>query len=126
AVAGRPYTIRGHGGKQVRDQIGSRDVVRAFAAFIARPGSGLVYNLGGGRANSLSLLEAIDAVERRCGRTLDRTYVDAPRPGDHVCYISDLGRLRADYPEWSLTRTADDLLDELVEAQLARAAGGRA
>jgi CDP-paratose 2-epimerase len=121
AVAGRPYTIRGHGGKQVRDQIGSRDVVAAFAAFIARPGCGRVYNLGGGRANSVSVREAIAAVERRCGRAVDCRYDDAPRPGDHVCYISDLRRLRADYPEWSLTRSLDDLMDELVESQVARA-----
>lgn len=122
AVAGRPFTIRGHGGKQVRDQIASRDVVAAFAAFIDRPGSGLVYNLGGGRANSVSVLEAVEAVERRCGRAVDWRYEDAVRPGDHVCYVSNLGRLRADYPKWSITRTLDDILDELVEAQLDRRA----
>jgi CDP-paratose 2-epimerase len=121
-VGGRHFRIYGYQGKQVRDQIHSHDVVRAFAAFIRRPRAAAVYNLGGGRENSVSVLEAIAAIERRSGRSLSREYVDRAREGDHICYISDLRRLRHDYPEWSVERSLDAILDELVESQTAVAA----
>lgn len=117
-VTGRHFKIYGYKGKQVRDQIHSLDVVRAFEAVIERPSCGAVYNLGGGRANSVSVLEAISAIEARSGRPLSYEYVDTNREGDHICYISDLGSLQADYPEWSLTRSLDQILDEMVESQL--------
>jgi CDP-paratose 2-epimerase len=121
-VGGKHFKIFGYKGKQVRDQIHSHDVVRAFEAFLRHPRCGAVYNLGGGRANSLSVLESISEIESRVGRELDREYVGANREGDHICYISDLRRLQADYPEWSLERPLTEILDELVEANLARAA----
>src|SRR5437879_4532633 len=111
--------VYGYKGKQVRDQIHSFDVVRAFEAFIREPHAGAVYNLGGGRANSISVLEAIAAVETRAGRRLNHSYVEGNRVGDHICYISDLRHLAADYPKWSITWSLDRILDQLVESQLA-------
>jgi CDP-paratose 2-epimerase len=87
-VEGRPYRVYGYKAKQVRDQIHSLDVVHAFDAFIHKPRAGGVYNLGGGRRNSASMLELIELVETAAGRKLDWTYVNEHRRGDHICYIS--------------------------------------
>jgi CDP-paratose 2-epimerase len=118
AVAdGIPYRIYGHKGKQVRDNIHSADVCRAILAFAEAPQAAAVYNLGGGRGNSISMLEAIDRLEELIGRRLEWEYVEEPRRGDHVCYISDLGRLRSDYPDWEITISLEQILEELAEAQ---------
>jgi CDP-paratose 2-epimerase len=117
-VAGRPFNVYGYKGKQVRDQIHAFDVVRAFEAFICEPAAGAVYNLGGGRENSISMIEAIAAIESRAGRRLAHEYVDVNRSGDHICYISDLRCLTEDYPNWSITWPLDQILDELVESEL--------
>src|ERR671934_3119197 len=100
---GKRYRIFGYKGKQVRDNIHSYDVCTAIMAFAERPLIGAVYNLGGGRENSISVLEAIGRFEELLDRKLDREYVDEPRRGDHICYISDLRRFRADHPEWELS-----------------------
>ena len=113
---GIPYRIYGHKGKQVRDNIHSHDVCTAIMAFAERPTPGAVYNLGGGRANSVSMLEAIERFEGLFGRKLEWEYVEEARRGDHICYISDLGRLRSDYPDWEVRISLDDLFDELVTA----------
>ena len=107
---GVPYRIYGYKGKQVRDNIHSYDVCTAIAAFAEAPRVAAVYNLGGGRENSVSMLEAIARFEQHFGRRLDAAYVDEPRRGDHICYISDLRRFRADYPEWELTRSLADIV----------------
>jgi CDP-paratose 2-epimerase len=120
---GLPYRIFGYKGKQVRDNIHARDVCGAIMAFIAAPRAGAVYNLGGGRGNSVSMLEAIARFEELFGRKLDWTYVEEPRRGDHICYISDLSRFRADYPEWKLTMDLDAIFDEFLERSPAPAAG---
>jgi CDP-paratose 2-epimerase len=114
-VAGIPYTIHGHAGKQVRDNLHARDVVAAIAAVIASPRPGEVYNLGGGRSRSISLLEAITALEARAGRKLRHTYSERARSGDHVCYITDVRKLERDYPSFRIARSLDEILDELVE-----------
>lgn len=114
------FRVYGYKGKQVRDQIHSRDVLAAFDAFIAAPRAGAVYNLGGGRPNSASVLDCIRMVEERVGISLDREYVPEHREGDHICYISNLGKLRSDYPDWCVTTSLDDIVDEVVEAQLSR------
>lgn len=124
-VGRRHFKIYGYKGKQVRDQIHSLDVVRAFEAVVERPRCGAVYNLGGGRANSVSVLEAISAIETRSLATLDWEYVEGNREGDHICYISDLRHLQSDYPEWSLTRSLDQILDEMVECELRLQHDGR-
>jgi CDP-paratose 2-epimerase len=113
---GRVYRVYGYKGKQVRDNVHSYDVCTAFLAFYERPRSAAVYNLGGGRANSVSVLEAIARFEELMGRTLEIEYVEQPRVGDHICYISDLRRLKADYPTWEITRSLDDIFRELAAA----------
>jgi CDP-paratose 2-epimerase len=114
-LEGRTYRIYGYKGKQVRDNIHASDVCRAALAFARAPRRpGAVYNIGGGRENSVSILEAIARLEELTGRTLDVEYVDEARRGDHICYISDLSRLRSDYPEWDVTVSLDDIFDELV------------
>jgi CDP-paratose 2-epimerase len=117
AVTGQTYTVYGYKGKQVRDNIHSYDVIRAMEEFAANPRPGEVYNLGGGRANSVSILEAIDRLERMTGRKLNWVYRDQNRKGDHICYITDLRKLRTHYPNWTITRSLNDILGEMVEAQ---------
>ncbi len=110
---GRTYRIYGYKGKQVRDNIHSHDVCRFFFTFYERPRSAAVYNLGGGRGNSISVLEAIARFEELIGKRLKVEYVDQNRTGDHICYISDLQRIRTDFPEWDITHSLDDILREL-------------
>ena len=114
----RTYRIFGYKGKQVRDNIHSYDVCTAIMAFHERPVPGAVYNLGGGRANSISVLEAIHRLEELLSRKLEREYVEEARLGDHICYISDLGRLRSDFPEWEVTMSLEQILSQLAEAEV--------
>ena len=93
------------------------DVVRAIEEFAANPRPGEVYNLGGGRENSISMLEAIERIEQMCGKKLDWRYVEEARKGDHICYISNLGKFKKDYPNWKITRGLDTILDEIIASQ---------
>ncbi len=116
AVAeGRTYRIYGYKGKQVRDNLHAEDVCGAFWQFIQSPRTSAVYNLGGGRENSVSVLEAIKMLEDRTGKQMAVEYHDENRVGDHICYISDLRKLRADYPNWQITRSLDSIMDELAK-----------
>jgi CDP-paratose 2-epimerase len=117
ALTGGRYTVYGYKGKQVRDNIHSHDVVRAIEEFAANPRPGEVYNLGGGRENSISMMEAIERVERLTGRKLDWHYVDEARKGDHICYISNLTKFKRDYPNWKITRGIDAILEEMAANQ---------
>ncbi len=119
AVHGKPYTVFGYKGKQVRDNIHSRDVVSAFHHFAENPRPGEVYNLGGGRANSTSILEAIQKIEQLSGRKVDWSYDDAPRRGDHICYITNLAKFRSHYPDWQLSHSLDNTLAEMVDFESA-------
>jgi len=119
-ATGAPYTVFGYGGRQVRDNIHCDDVVRAFAAFHARPRSAAVYNLGGGRTSNVSVLEAIDLCERIAGRALDWTLSEQARVGDHRWWISDLEPFQADYPAWSLTYDVPAMLREIHDANAER------
>jgi CDP-paratose 2-epimerase len=112
---GLEYRIYGHKGKQVRDNIHSHDVCTAILAFADAPKQAAVYNLGGGRANSISMLEAIGRFEELFGRSLSWTYVDEARRGDHICYISDLGRFRADHPAWELEYDLDAVIESFAQ-----------
>jgi CDP-paratose 2-epimerase len=116
-LGGIPYRIYGYLGKQVRDNLHSYDVCTAIMAFAEEPRVAAVYNLGGGRGNSISMLEAIAAFEELTGRRLEHEYVEEARRGDHVCYISDLGRLRADYSDWDVTVSLEEMLAELAGVQ---------
>ncbi len=110
----RTYRIFGYKGKQVRDNIHSFDVCTALLAVYDNPRAGSAYNLGGGRGNSISLVEAIDRFEELFGRKLEREYVEEPRRGDHICYISDLRRFKSDYPDWEITISLDKILEQLA------------
>ncbi len=116
----RTYTVFGYLGKQVRDNIHSADVARFIATFVNRPRVAAVYNLGGGRDNSCSILEAFDRVARISGKPMRHVYEERNREGDHICYISDLSRIRADYPEWDLERNLDDIFVEIHDAWVRR------
>lgn len=117
ALSGKPYTVFGYKGKQVRDNIHSFDVVRAFEEFARNPRPGEVYNLGGGRANSVSMLEAIARIEALTGRKINWTYSEQARKGDHICYISNVAKLKNHCPGWSLTHSLDSILEEMVAAE---------
>jgi CDP-paratose 2-epimerase len=112
-VAGEPYTVYGYEGKQVRDNIHSADLVRAFMAFHASPRVAAVYNLGGGRECNCSMLEAIALCEEIAGRRLDWSLSDEARMGDHRWWISDLSEYQRDYPDWSLEYDIEAILREI-------------
>jgi len=120
ALSGEAYTVFGYKGKQVRDNIHSYDVVRAMEEFAANPRPGEVYNLGGGRDNSISMLEAIQRIEQMTGRKVDWRYVEEARKGDHICYISNLGKFRDHYPSWRITRSLDSILEEMIAGERSR------
>jgi CDP-paratose 2-epimerase len=119
-VAGTTYRIYGYKGKQVRDNIHAYDVARFIHAFIEKPRSGEVYNIGGGRENSISILEAFDRIAELSGTKMRFEYLDQNRDGDHICYYSDLRKMKAHYPEWGITRSLDDVFREIHAAMSSR------
>ncbi|HEY3392690.1 MAG TPA: NAD-dependent epimerase/dehydratase family protein [Lacipirellulaceae bacterium] len=114
ALAEKPYTIFGYKGKQVRDQIHSYDVINAFWHFAQNPRPGEVYNLGGGKQNAASLLECVDMIHQASGKKPQLSYKAENRIGDHICYYSDLAKLRSHYPGWNLTYSLPQIVDEMV------------
>jgi len=122
AVTGSPYQVFGYKGKQVRDNIHSRDLVSAFWEFFQAPRHGEVYNIGGGRHANCSMLEAIAMTEALVGRPLSWTYVARNRIGDHIWYISDVGKFRSHYPRWRYQYGLRETLEDIVETRLQRAA----
>lgn len=125
-VSGRMYTIYGYEGKQVRDNIHSEDVIRAVEEFAKAPRPGEVYNLGGGRGNSVSIIEAIEKIEEMTGRKMAYRYEARARAGDHICYISNLRKFRSHYPYWSITRDLRSIVSEMVDAEVERLGKGAA
>jgi CDP-paratose 2-epimerase len=118
----RNYNVFGYLGKQVRDNIHSLDVARFIDAFVAAPRVGEVYNLGGGRSNSCSILEAFDRIAAVSGKPMRYEYVDKNREGDHMCYISDLSKIKDHYPQWDITKSLDDIFTEIHDAWVTRTA----
>jgi len=114
AVNDGVYTIIGYDGKQVRDQLHAADVIAACDAFANNPRPGEVYNLGGGRNNSASVLESIALIEGYLDRRIHQRYVAEPRRGDHRCYISDTSKFRRDFPRWQVTRSVPRIVNELI------------
>jgi CDP-paratose 2-epimerase len=110
------YHVFGYKGKQVRDNIHSYDVARFIAAFIESPRAGEVYNIGGGRQNSCSILEAFSRIEALSGKKMIYEYVDQNRSGDHICYISDLSKMRAHYPSWDISKSLDNIFGEIYSS----------
>ena len=119
-LAGRTYKIFGYKGKQVRDNIHSYDVARFMDEFRKAPRCGEVYNIGGGRDNSVSILEAFDRISAISGKKMQHEYVDQNRAGDHICYISDLSKMTAHYPAWGITKDLDAVFQEIHDASLFR------
>jgi CDP-paratose 2-epimerase len=122
-VERRIYKIYGYKGKQVRDNLHSFDVARFIEQFIEAPRCGEVYNLGGGRTNSISIREAFVEIEKISGCPMGYEYSDEPRSGDHICYISDLTKMRTHYPHWNVTRDLGAILREIHDAMLRRPPG---
>jgi len=116
------YRVYGYKGKQVRDNIHSYDVARFAAEFIASPRCGEVYNIGGGRENSCSILEAFAMIEGISGKKMIYEYTDSNRAGDHICYISDLRKMTAHYPRWGITKSLAVIFAEILDAWAGRAA----
>jgi CDP-paratose 2-epimerase len=123
ALSGEPYTVFGYGGKQVRDNLHSADLVAAFAAFQAAPRVAAVYNIGGGRESNCSMLEAIALCEEITGHSLDWELSEHARTGDHRWWISDLDSFRADYPDWDVTHDVPTILSEIHDANVYASAG---
>ncbi len=115
-VEGKLYKVFGYQGKQVRDNIHSLDVARFIHAFSQNPRCGEVYNIGGGRANSVSILEAFERAAGLSGKKMNYEYLDQNRAGDHICYISNLAKMKAHYPGWEITKNLDDVFCEIYTA----------
>lgn len=116
-VQKKPYTIFGYRGKQVRDQIHSRDVIRAVELFLSNPRGGEVYNLGGGRKNAASILECIALLREEFQTELTYRIDEKNRVGDHICYISNTGKLKSHYPSWEATTSLAEMIREIVQAE---------
>ena len=110
----KKYNIFGYKGKQVRDNIHSYDVVRFIECFLEKPGTAQVYNLGGGKDNSCSILEVFKIVEEVTGKPQISEYVDENRIGDHIVYYSDLRKCKEHYPEWGITKSLYDIIEDIV------------
>jgi CDP-paratose 2-epimerase len=119
-LEGRTYRIFGYKGKQVRDNIHSHDVVAFMERFIEAPRRGEVYNIGGGRANSVSILEAFDLIADISGKAMKHEYLEQNRQGDHICYISDLSKMKAHYPGWGITKDLRTTFEEIHAAWMSR------
>src|SRR5262249_53401940 len=112
------YYVYGYKGKQVRDNIHAHDVARFIAAFVEKPRVGETYNIGGGRNNSGSILEAFSRITALSGIAMEYEYIDKNREGDHICYISDLSKIRAHYPSWNVSKGLDAIFEEVYDRWL--------
>lgn len=119
AVRNKEYTILGYKGKQVRDQIHSKDVVAAFWEFYKKPRKGAVYNIGGGRKNSASILEIVAILKKEFDLDLKYSYEKTNRVGDHICYYTDLSKLKKDYPNWKIQWPLNKIIAEIIEKKKA-------
>jgi len=119
-VEGREYKVYGYKGKQVRDNIHAQDVARFMFEFWKAPRVAEVYNLGGGKANACSIIEAFRVAERITGRPMTYRYVEENRSGDHICYYSDLRKMRAHYPAWDIRKNLDRIFEEIAAGWMTR------
>jgi CDP-paratose 2-epimerase len=119
-IEGREYKIYGYQGKQVRDNIHSQDVARFMFEFWKAPRVAEVYNLGGGKANACSILEAFGIAERITGRPMNSKYIDENRIGDHICYYSDLRKMKAHYPAWEIDKNLNRIFEEIAASWTTR------
>lgn len=119
-VEQKKYTVFGYKAKQVRDNIHSYDVATFISNFIEAPGMAEVYNIGGGKENSCSMIEAFEKVESLTNKKMIWEYSDKNREGDHICYYSDLRKMKSHYPAWKITKSLDDIFSEIVNSWLKR------
>jgi CDP-paratose 2-epimerase len=115
-IEGRDYKVYGYKGKQVRDNIHSEDVAAFMYQFYLNPQCAEVYNLGGGKENSCSILEAFELTRSITGVSQRYTYVEQNRIGDHICYYSDLRKMKSHYPTWSITKSLPQIIEEISQA----------
>lgn len=115
-VEQKEYKVFGYKGKQVRDNIHSYDVANFIYEFSQNPRSGEVYNIGGGKANSCSILEAFEMIERLSGNPQRYVYNEENRIGDHICYYSDLRKIESNYPSWTITKSLEDIFEEIYQS----------
>jgi CDP-paratose 2-epimerase len=113
-IEGREFSVFGYKGKQVRDNIHSEDVARFIFEFWKNPRAGEVYNLGGGKGNSCSIIEAFRMIEDVTGRKMKWTYVEENRIGDHICYFSDLRKMKSHFPSWNISKSLADIFQEIA------------
>jgi len=118
AITEGPYSIFGYKGKQVRDQIHSFDVINAFWNFVQNPRPGEVYNLGGGKQNAASLIECIELIHSVSGKRPQTTYFPDNRIGDHICYYSDLSKFQSHYPNWTISHSLTQIVEEMVASRM--------
>ena len=116
----KEYTVFGYKGKQVRDNIHSYDVARFIEAFIKAPRIAEVYNLGGGKDNTCSILEAFDIISKISGKPMKYKYDETNRIGDHICYYSDLRKMKDHYPDWDITKSLQTTFEEIYTAWIQR------
>lgn len=114
----KPYTIIGYKGKQVRDNIHSYDLINAFDNFAKNPKKGEVYNMGGSRHSNISMLEAIEMIEKLSGKKAIINYEEKPREGDHIWYVSDVAKFKKDFPEWDYKYSINDIIKEIVDFEM--------
>jgi CDP-paratose 2-epimerase len=117
-IEGIKYKVYGYKGKQVRDNLHSYDVARFIEEFIENPKVAEVYNLGGGKKNTCSILEAFDILESISNKKMIYEYFEKNREGDHICYYSDLSKIKKDYPKWEITKSLSTIFDEIFESCL--------
>ncbi len=117
AITGQTYTIFGYKGKQVRDNIHAWDLANAFYHYFLNPRPGEVYNMGGARERSVSILEAIDLIEKLTGKRVNYTYDPKNRKGDHMWWISSVKKFKEHYPDWDFTRSIEDIILEIYDLQ---------
>jgi CDP-paratose 2-epimerase len=116
----KEYSVFGYKGKQVRDNIHSHDVARFIEEFIKTPGIAEVYNIGGGKNNTCSILEAFDMISNISGIRMKWKYLDENRIGDHICYYSDLSKMKNHYPAWDITINLEEIFKEIYQAWMAK------
>jgi len=119
-VEDKEYKVFGYKGKQVRDNIHSYDVAQFIYEFSKNPRSGEVYNIGGGKPNSCSILEAFEMIEKLSGKPQRHVYSEKNRVGDHICYYSDLGKIQSHYPDWKITKSIEDIFVEIYRSFISR------
>ena len=115
ALKNKKYNIIGHKGKQVRDNLHSNDLVNCFWEYYKKPRKGEVYNIGGGRYSSCSIIEALEIVEKIKNIKISKQFINTPRVGDHIWYISNLRKFKQHYPNWEQKYNTKKIIEELID-----------